>query len=136
MKGLRSLFPDIRIMEAHGQMRGDQLDAAMDEFSSGNAEILLCTTIVESGLDIPNVNTIIIEEVQQFGLASLYQLRGRVGRAGRQAHAYMFHADPSDLREDAQERLLALEECCFSARGSNSPSATCHSRRRHHLWRQ
>ena len=117
MKRLRSLFPDIRIMEAHGQMRGDQLDAAMDEFSSGNAEILLCTTIVESGLDIPNVNTIIIEEVQQFGLASLYQLRGRVGRAGRQAHAYMFHADPSDLREDAQERLLALEECCGLGEG-------------------
>jgi transcription-repair coupling factor (superfamily II helicase) len=74
-------------------MKGDVLDRAMDDFATGKAQVLLCTTIVESGLDIPNVNTIIIEEVQQFGLASLYQLRGRVGRAGRQAYAYMFHAE-------------------------------------------
>ena len=70
-KRLKSLFPNLRVMQAHGQMKGEQLDSAMDEFASGHADVLLCTTIVESGLDIPNVNTIIIEEVQQFGLASL-----------------------------------------------------------------
>jgi transcription-repair coupling factor (superfamily II helicase) len=116
-KRLKSLFPNLRVMQAHGQMKGEQLDSAMDEFASGHADVLLCTTIVESGLDIPNVNTIIIEEVQQFGLASLYQLRGRVGRAGRQAYAYMFHAEMGDLREEAQERLLALEECCGLGEG-------------------
>ena len=116
-KRLKSLFPNLRVMQAHGQMKGEHLDSAMDEFASGHADVLLCTTIVESGLDIPNVNTIIIEEVQQFGLASLYQLRGRVGRAGRQAYAYMFHAEMGDLREEAQERLLALEECCGLGEG-------------------
>lgn len=116
-KRLKSLFPNLRVMQAHGQMKGEMLDAAMDEFSQGKADVLLCTTIVESGLDIPNVNTIIIEEVQQFGLASLYQLRGRVGRAGRQAYAYMFHAELGDLREEAHERLLALEECCGLGEG-------------------
>lgn len=98
-------------------MKGEQLDTAMDDFASGKADVLLCTTIVESGLDIPNVNTIIIEEVQQFGLASLYQLRGRVGRAGRQAYAYMFHAEMSAMRDEARERLLALEECCGLGEG-------------------
>jgi len=117
MKRLRRLFPHLRIMEAHGQMKGEHLDVAMDAFASGDADVLLCTTIVESGLDIPNVNTIIIEEVQQFGLASLYQLRGRVGRAGRQAYAYMFHADRGDMRQEAQDRLVALEECCGLGEG-------------------
>ena len=110
-KRLKSLFPNLRVMQAHGQMKGEQLDSAMDEFASGHADVLLCTTIVESGLDIPNVNTIIIEEVQQFGLASLYQLRGRVGAPAGGRRAYMFHAEMGDLREEAQERLLALEEC-------------------------
>ena len=98
-------------------MKGEELDLAMDGFASREADILICTTIVESGLDIPNVNTIIIEEVQQFGLASLYQLRGRVGRAGRQAYAYMFHAEMGSLKEEARERLLALEECCGLGEG-------------------
>lgn len=117
LQRLQGLFPCLRIMKAHGKMKGDQLDIAMDYFACGKADVLLCTTIVESGLDIPNVNTIIIEEVQQFGLASLYQLRGRVGRACRQAYAYMFHADIGDLRSEAQERLLALEECCGLGEG-------------------
>lgn len=116
-KRLKEIFQDIIILEVHGQMKGEYLDHAMDEFASGRAHILLCTTIVESGLDIPNVNTIIVEEVQQFGLASLYQLRGRVGRAGRQAYAYMFHAERGGMHNDAQERLLALEECCGLGEG-------------------
>ena len=114
---LNELFPKLNILEVHGQMKGEHLDNAMDAFASGEADILLCTTIVESGLDIPNVNTIVIEEVQQFGLASLYQLRGRVGRAGRQAYAYMFHAEFGEIRQEARERLLALEECCGLGEG-------------------
>ena len=117
-KRLFDILPNLRVIEAHGQMDGDTLDAVMDEFSNGEADVLLCTTIVESGLDIPNCNTIIIEEVQSFGLASLYQLRGRVGRADRQAHAWMFYGlDPESLNEKAKERLLALEESCGLGEG-------------------
>ena len=117
-KRLFGILPNLRVIEAHGQMDGDTLDAVMDEFSNGEADVLLCTTIVESGLDIPNCNTIIIEEVQSFGLASLYQLRGRVGRADRQAHAWMFYGqDPELLNEKAKERLLALEESCGLGEG-------------------
>jgi len=115
---LNRMFPDLQIMTAHGQMGGESLDAAMEAFSNGEADCLIATTIVESGLDIPNCNTIIIENVQFFGLASLYQLRGRVGRAGRQAYAYMFHTtDESELTPQAQERLAALEECCGLGEG-------------------
>ena len=117
-KRLFGILPNLRVIEVHGQMDGDTLDAVMDEFSNGEADVLLCTTIVESGLDIPNCNTIIIEEVQSFGLASLYQLRGRVGRADRQAHAWMFYGqDPESLNEKAKERLLALEESCGLGEG-------------------
>ena len=115
---LNRLFPELRIMTCHGQMDGDQIDDAMEAFSSGTADVLIATTIVESGLDIPNCNTIIIENVQFFGLATLYQLRGRVGRAGRQAYAYMFYSsDESELTPAAQERLAALEECCGLGEG-------------------
>jgi len=115
---LNRMFPDLQIMTAHGQMGGDTLDEAMESFSNGEADCLIATTIVESGLDIPNCNTIIIENVQFFGLASLYQLRGRVGRAGRQAYAYMFHtSDSAELSPGAQERLIALEECCGLGEG-------------------
>jgi transcription-repair coupling factor len=116
-KRLSQILPNIRVLEAHGQMGGDALDGVMDEFSNGEADVLLCTTIVESGLDIPNCNTIIIEEVQAFGLASLYQLRGRVGRADRQAHAWMFYPDMVELSDKAKERLLALEESCGLGEG-------------------
>lgn len=112
------LFPELRIMTCHGQMDGDEIDDAMEAFSSGTADVLIATTIVESGLDIPNCNTIIIENVQFFGLATLYQLRGRVGRAGRQAYAYMFYSsDECELTPGAQERLAALEECCGLGEG-------------------
>jgi transcription-repair coupling factor (superfamily II helicase) len=118
VKRLAIMFPTLRIMIAHGQMDGRHLDEAMESFSSGEADCLIATTIVESGLDIPNCNTIIIENVQFFGLASLYQLRGRVGRAGRQAYAYMFYTrEHSELSPGAQERLNALEECCGLGEG-------------------
>ncbi len=115
---LMQLFPNLDIMSVHGQMDGETIDAAMEKFSSGLADVLVATTIVESGLDIPNCNTIIIENVQFFGLSSLYQLRGRVGRADRQAFAYMFYSsEESELTQNAQERLAALEECCGLGEG-------------------
>ena len=89
----------------------------MEQFGEGRFLVLLCTSIVESGLDIRRVNTIIIEDVQLFGLAQLYQLRGRVGRADREAHAYMFHPSKDQLSDDALERLVALEDCCGLGQG-------------------
>ncbi|KAG6621742.1 hypothetical protein CIPAW_03G000400 [Carya illinoinensis] len=83
----------------------------MERFAQGEIKILICTNIVESGLDIQNANTIIIQDVQQFGLAQLYQLRGRVGRTDKEAHAYLFYPDKSLLSDQALERLVALEEC-------------------------
>lgn len=83
----------------------------MEQFAQGEIKILICTNIVESGLDIQNANTIIIQDVQLFGLAQLYQLRGRVGRADKEAHAHLFYPDKSMLTDQALERLAALEEC-------------------------
>ncbi|KAJ6723613.1 TRANSCRIPTION-REPAIR-COUPLING FACTOR [Salix koriyanagi] len=83
----------------------------MEQFAQGEIKILICTNIVESGLDIQNANTIIIQDVQLFGLAQLYQLRGRVGRADKEAHAHLFYPDKSMLTDQALERLAALEQC-------------------------
>jgi len=114
---LESYFPDVGIGLAHGQQSATALEESMEQFSEGRCLILLCTSIVESGLDIRRVNTIIIEDVQLFGLAQLYQLRGRVGRADREAHAYMFHPSKENLSDDALERLVALEDCCGLGQG-------------------
>jgi transcription-repair coupling factor len=114
---LESYFPDVGIGLAHGQQSAAALEDSMEQFSEGKCLILLCTSIVESGLDIRRVNTIIIEDVQLFGLAQLYQLRGRVGRADREAHAYMFHPSKEHLSDDALERLVALEDCCGLGQG-------------------
>lgn len=114
---LESYFPDVGIGIAHGQQTAAALEESMEQFSEGKCLILLCTSIVESGLDIRRVNTIIIEDVQLFGLAQLYQLRGRVGRADREAHAYMFHPSKENLSDDALERLVALEDCCGLGQG-------------------
>lgn len=113
---LREMVPSARIAIAHGQMVEGELEATMLTFSNGDAEILVCTTIIESGLDIPRVNTILIEDAQKFGLSQLYQLRGRVGRAGIQAHAWLFYPNQSSLSEKARKRLRALQE--FSQLGS------------------
>jgi len=113
---LREMVPSARIAIAHGQMQEGELEATMLTFSNGEAEILVCTTIIESGLDIPRVNTILIEDAQRFGLSQLYQLRGRVGRAGIQAHAWMFYPQQSQLSEDARKRLRAIQE--FTQLGS------------------
>ncbi|MGJ3245131.1 MAG: transcription-repair coupling factor [Elainellaceae cyanobacterium] len=113
---LREMVPGTRIAIAHGQMPEGELEATMLTFSNGEADLLVCTTIIESGLDIPRVNTILIEDAQRFGLSQLYQLRGRVGRAGVQAHAWLFYPRQSQLSEAARKRLRAIQE--FTQLGS------------------
>jgi transcription-repair coupling factor (superfamily II helicase) len=113
---IREMIPDARILIAHGQLDESELEATMLGFSAGEADILVCTTIIESGLDIPRVNTILIEDAQKFGLAQLYQLRGRVGRAGIQAHAWLFFRRQSALTDAARARLRAIQE--FTQLGS------------------
>ncbi len=117
---LREMIPGARINIGHGQMEAAELESIMLTFSAGEADILVCTTIIESGLDIPRVNTILIEDAQKFGLSQLYQLRGRVGRAGVQAHAWLFYPTTASggiaLTDDAQKRLRAIQE--FTQLGS------------------
>lgn len=113
---LREMIPGAEIAIAHGQMQEGELEATMLTFSTGNAQILVCTTIIESGLDIPRVNTILVEDAQKFGLAQLYQLRGRVGRAGIQAHAWLFYPRQGQLSDAARQRLRAIQE--FATLGS------------------
>lgn len=112
---IREMVPNARIEIAHGQMGEGELESTMLSFSSGEAEILVCTTIIESGLDIPRVNTILIEDAHRFGLSQLYQLRGRVGRSGIQAHAWLFYPKKS-LTDKARKRLRAIQE--FTQLGS------------------
>jgi transcription-repair coupling factor (superfamily II helicase) len=113
---IREMIPGIRIAVAHGQMPEAELESTMLTFGDGEADILVCTTIIESGLDIPRVNTILIEDAQKFGLAQLYQLRGRVGRSGIQAHAWLFYPKQSQLSDTARQRLRAIQE--FTQLGS------------------
>jgi transcription-repair coupling factor (superfamily II helicase) len=113
---LREMIPGARIALGHGQMDESELEATMLAFSAGEADILVCTTIIESGLDIPRVNTILIEDGHRFGLAQLYQLRGRVGRAGIQAHAWIFYRRQNQLTDAAKARLRAIQE--FTQLGS------------------
>jgi transcription-repair coupling factor (superfamily II helicase) len=108
-KKLEALVPGARVTIAHGQMRERDLEKAMVSFWRGEADILVTTTIVESGLDMPLVNTLIVEGAENFGLAQAYQLRGRIGRSYRQAYAYFFHSD-SALSDVARKRLRALVE--------------------------
>jgi transcription-repair coupling factor (superfamily II helicase) len=102
---VRRLVPDARVAVGHGQMAEDHLADVMVEFESAKFDVLVCTTIIESGLDIPNVNTIIVERSDRFGLAQLYQLRGRVGRSGRRAYAYFLYDPRRSLTEQADKRL-------------------------------
>lgn len=107
---LRTLVPECRIAIAHGQMKESQLEATMLEFYAGQYDLLLCTTIIENGLDVPEANTIIIHDADKFGLSQLYQLRGRVGRSTRQAYAYFTIRPNYAISEVAQKRLLAIRE--------------------------
>lgn len=107
---LQRLIPEARIAVAHGQMKEDQLESIMVAFLEGEYDVLCCTTIIESGLDIPNVNTIIVEEADHLGLAQLYQLRGRVGRSNRLAYAFFLYRKDKVLSEVAEKRLSAIRE--------------------------
>jgi transcription-repair coupling factor (superfamily II helicase) len=107
---LQELVPQARIVVGHGQMKERELEAAMVKFVSGQADILLSTAIVESGLDIPASNTIVINRADRFGLAQLYQLRGRVGRERQQAYAYLLVPADGRVDEQAQRRLRVLQE--------------------------
>ncbi len=108
--------PGIRIVSAHGQMESSRLENIMLGFISGKYDVLVSTTIIESGLDIPNANTIIINNAHQFGLSDLHQLRGRVGRSNKKAYCYMLVPPPQSMTRDARQRLRAIEE--FSGLGS------------------
>ncbi len=112
---IREMVPTAQIAIAHGQMDEGELESTMLTFSNGDADILVCTTIIESGLDIPRVNTILVEDAHRFGLSQLYQLRGRVGRSGIQAHAWLFYPKKS-LTDKARKRLRAIQE--FTQLGS------------------
>ena len=107
---VHEMLPSVRMAIAHGQMPEAELETTMLSFNSGEADMMICTTIIESGLDIPRVNTIIIEDAQRFGLSQLYQLRGRVGRAGIQAHAWLFYQEKGELTDVARRRLRAIQE--------------------------
>jgi transcription-repair coupling factor (superfamily II helicase) len=113
---LREMVPGGRFAIAHGQMDESELESTMLTFGNNDADILVCTTIIESGLDIPRVNTILIEDAHRFGLSQLYQLRGRVGRAGIQAHAWLFYPKQRELSDAARQRLRAIQE--FTQLGS------------------
>ncbi|RLA85394.1 MAG: transcription-repair coupling factor [Deltaproteobacteria bacterium] len=107
---LERIVPEARIAVAHGQMNPRELERIMMHFVRGKIDVLVSTSIVELGLDIPNANTIIIDEAHTFGLSDLYQLRGRVGRSWRKAYAYLIVPSPGDISRDARKRLKALEE--------------------------
>ncbi len=113
---LRSLLPKARIIVGHGQMDSDDLEKVMAKFVNGEADVLLSTTIIESGLDIPNANTIIIDRADRFGLSDLYQLRGRVGRYKHQAFAYLLIPRHAGLLSDARKRISAIKQ--YSTLGS------------------
>jgi transcription-repair coupling factor (superfamily II helicase) len=113
---IEQFCPGVKIAVAHGQMAGNKLERTMLDFIEGVYDVLIATTIIESGLDIPNVNTIIINEAQNFGLSDLHQLRGRVGRSNKKAFCYLLTPPMSVLSNEARKRLTAIEE--FSNLGS------------------
>lgn len=105
---LRTLVPEARVVTGHGQMRERELERVMSDFYHQRFNVLVCSTIIETGIDVPNANTIIIERADKFGLAQLHQLRGRVGRSHHQAYAYLLTPDPQLLSADADKRLEAI----------------------------
>ena len=109
-RDLQALLPDLRIGIGHGQMRERELEQVMSDFYHKRHNVLLCSTIIETGIDVPNANTIIIERADKFGLAQLHQLRGRVGRSHHQAYAYLLTPPQKQLTRDAEKRLTAISE--------------------------
>jgi transcription-repair coupling factor (superfamily II helicase) len=113
---LQELLPEARVLMAHGQMNEKLLERVMLQFFHHEADVLLASAIIQSGLDIPNANTILVDRADLFGLSQLYQLRGRVGRGGQQAFAYLFIPNEETLSTDAQQRMMAIQE--FAELGS------------------
>ena len=107
---LRTALPNVRFVVGHGQMQEQDLERVMLDFLRGDQDVLVSTTIIESGLDIPNANTLIVERADLLGLAQLYQIRGRIGRSTRVAHAFLFHPDEAVLTEEAVARLSTLAD--------------------------
>ena len=107
---ISNLVPEAKVAYAHGQMTGKEIENIMEEFIEGKTNVLVCTTILESGIDIPNANTIIVENADRMGLAQLYQIRGRVGRSDRQGYAYITYKKDKLLSEVADKRLKAIKE--------------------------
>jgi transcription-repair coupling factor (superfamily II helicase) len=107
---IRAVVPEARVLVAHGQMAEGQLERTMLEFLRGDGDVLVCTSIVESGLDIPTANTLIVERADTFGLAQLYQIRGRVGRSSERAYAYLLYPSAAALSEEASRRLATLSD--------------------------
>ena len=107
---LQRLVPEARIAVGHGQLPEDQLERVMMDFSSGEYNVLIATTIIENGLDISNANTLIVNNSAMFGLAQLYQLRGRVGRSSHQAYAYFLYNKDTKLTPTQEKRLRAIFE--------------------------
>ena len=113
---IASLVPEASVTFAHGQMHEHELERIMFDFVNGEIDVLVCTTIIETGLDIPNANTMIIQDADRMGLSQLYQLRGRVGRSSRTSYAFLMYRRDKMLREEAEKRLQAIRE--FTELGS------------------
>jgi transcription-repair coupling factor (superfamily II helicase) len=107
---IKRLCPDVDVAVAHGQMESDQLESTLIDFIEKKYDVLVCTNIIETGLDIPNANTMIINDAHQFGLSDLHQLRGRIGRSNKKAFCYLFSPPMSVLTQDARKRLRTIEE--------------------------
>ena len=107
---IEKLVPEAKVSFAHGKMSGRELENIMQDFVEGKSNVLVCTTILESGIDIPNANTIIVEDADRLGLAQLYQIRGRVGRGNKQAYAYVTYRRNKMLSEESEKRLKAIKE--------------------------
>lgn len=116
LQELQELVPEVQFQVGHGQMNERDLETVMLDFAQKKYHVLVCTTIIESGLDLPNVNTIIVDQADRFGLAQLYQIRGRVGRSETQAYAYCYYNQDRILTQEAQDRLRAIRE--FTTLGS------------------
>ncbi|MBM4395429.1 MAG: transcription-repair coupling factor [Deltaproteobacteria bacterium] len=117
--GIQDTVPEARVAVAHGQMSAGELESVMAAFVRGDKDVLVCTTIIESGLDIGSANTMLIHDAESLGLAQLYQLRGRVGRSTEQAYCYLLVRDPATMTDDARRRIEAIERFSELASGFN-----------------
>ena len=113
---LKRQLPEVTIAVAHGKMNKNDIEDVMDKFYTGDVQVLVCTSIIENGIDVPNANMIIVDDSDHYGLAQLYQIKGRVGRGNRIAYAYLMYNGNKELKDDAQKRLKTLQE--FTALGS------------------